>query len=311
LKKPLVSIITPFFNADKYLGDAINSVLSQTYPNWELLLIDDGSTDNSYAVAQSFKDPRVKLMQQANGGQCVATNNAIRIAQGDFIQLLDADDLMHPLKTEHQVRDLIDKKEFLGVSRWAFFYDDPSDALLKEEPVFFSGNVIDWLYALWGNDTMMHTNSYMMSRSLLDRGASFFDESLKLNVDFEFFTRMALASKGVIYTDDAIGYYRKGVKGSKTHNASISKQLSALDARVKSIRYLLNVDSSDKAKQAARMALTILTFSYPALLPHSKSRLEELGLDGFASFGGKRFKAVSSLLGFENTIRLKRLIVRG
>ncbi len=158
---------------------------------------------------------------------------------------------------------------------------------------------------------MMHTNSYMMSRSLLDKGGSFFDESLKLNVDFEFFTRMALASKGVIYTDDAIGYYRKGVKGSKTYNASMNKQLSALEARVKSIRYLLKVDSSDMAKQAARMALTILTFSYPALLPYSKSRLDELGLGGFANFGGKRFKAFSSWLGFENTIRLKKLIVKG
>ncbi len=138
MKQPLVSIITPFYNAEKYLSDTVNSVLSQTYTNWELLLIDDGSTDASYAIAQSFKDARIKLMQQANGGQCAATNNAIRIAQGDFIQLLDADDLMHPQKTEVQMRDLVDREEFLGVSRWAFFYEDPSDAILRDEPVFLA-----------------------------------------------------------------------------------------------------------------------------------------------------------------------------
>jgi len=311
LKKPLVSVITPFYNAEKYLGDTISSVLSQTYTNWELILIDDGSTDSSYTIAQAFKDPRIKLIQQKNGGQCVATNNAIRLAQGEFIQLLDADDLMHQKKTECQINDLIGKEDHLGVSRWAFFYNDPSDAQLKDEPVFFSGSVIDWIYALWAHDTMMHTNSYMMHRDLLHKGGSFFDESLKLNVDFEFFTRMALASKGVIYTDDAIGYYRKGVPGSKTFHASWAKQMSALEARVKSIKYLLAVDSSDQAKQAARMALSILTFSYPALLPFSKAHLKELGLGGFCNFGGKRFKTFSSVLGFENTIRLKKLIVGG
>jgi glycosyltransferase involved in cell wall biosynthesis len=280
-------------------------------PYWRKLIVDDGSTDDSYAIAQSFKDPRIKLMQQKNGGQCVATNNAIRVAQGDFIQFLDADDFMHPQKTECQVKDLIGNEEYLGVSRWAFFYEDPSDAILNEEKVFFSGNIIDWLYALWANDTMMHTNSYMIHHNLLHKGGDFFDESLILNVDFEFFTRMTLASKGVIYTDDAIGYYRKGVKGSKTFNASREKQLSALESRVKSIRYLLAADGSEKAKQASRMALTILTFSYPALLPHSKAYLRELGLGGFSNFGGWRFKPLSSLLGFENAIRIKKLVLGG
>lgn len=307
-ENPLVSIITPFYNAENYIGDTIKTVLNQTYSNWELLLVDDGSVDGSAAIASSFKDARIRLIRQKNAGQGAATNNAIDLAQGEFFQFLDADDLMHRQKTENQIRDLIEHKEYLGVSKWAFFRHQPSDANFKMEPVFFSGDSIDWVYELWTNDTMMHTNSYMISRDLLRKGGSFFDVTIELNVDFEFFTRMALAAKGVIYTKDAIAYYRKGVQGSKTFKPSKAKQLSALEARVKSIGYLLDVEDSEKTRDAARMAITILTYSYPALLSQSKIHLARLGISEFGDFGGSRFKTVSSIIGFKNTLKLKSIL---
>jgi glycosyltransferase involved in cell wall biosynthesis len=308
MKTPLVSIITPFYNAEKYLACTIQSVIDQTYNNWELLLIDDGSTDGSYAVATTFNDSRIRIIKQENGGQCEATNSALKLVDGEFIQLLDADDLMHPQKTANQIKKMVNNEDYLGVSKWCYFYETPKDAIIKDEPVFFSGSVVDWLYQLWANDTMMHTNSYIMHRSLLNKLDSYFDESLLFNVDFDFFTRLALVSKGIIYTEDAIGYYRKGVKGSKTFNASFAKQRSALAARVKAIRYLLKKNDSSKAKEAAKMALTLLTYSYPALLPYSKQAIQDLGLDGFGKFGGSKFKAISSVFGYENAIRIKKFM---
>jgi len=311
MSSSLVSIITPFYNAEKYLKDTVNSVLTQSYQNWELILVNDGSTDNSLEVAKTFKDKRIRLITQRNGGQCNATNNAFKIAQGNYIQLLDADDIMDKDKTMNQVEHLLSYgDEYLGVSKWAFFYNDLDNAFFRDEAVFCDGNPIDWLYKLWTNDTMMHTNAYMIPRKILEGGGEYFDESLKLNVDFEFFTRMTLASKGVVYSSSALSYYRKGVQGAKTSNPSFAKQLSALEARVKSVKHLFRYDQSEKAKEAARMAITILTFTFPSLLPYSKMKLKELGLENFGQFQGRYFKYISSLLGFENAIRAKKIYNR-
>lgn len=87
------SIITPCYNAEKYIGEMINSVLSQTYDNFELIIVNDGSTDNSVAVIETFQDPRIKLINQKNSGKpSIPRNVALEIADGDLVCFLDADD---------------------------------------------------------------------------------------------------------------------------------------------------------------------------------------------------------------------------
>lgn len=102
----LVSIITPFYNAEKFLAEAINSVRLQTYGNWELLLIDDRSTDQSTAIANGFalNDARIKLLSLSrNGGAGIARNKGISLATGAYIAFLDADDRWKPRKLEVQL----------------------------------------------------------------------------------------------------------------------------------------------------------------------------------------------------------------
>ncbi|WGD35757.1 glycosyltransferase family 2 protein [Olleya sp. YS] len=104
--KPLVSIITPMFNSEAFIEDTINSVLNQTYTDWELILIDDCSTDNTVTIAEEFisKHPNIKLQKnQTNAGAAVSRNKGIYEANGDFIAFLDADDLWKPNKLEVQV----------------------------------------------------------------------------------------------------------------------------------------------------------------------------------------------------------------
>ncbi len=95
MKAGLVSIITPCYNGAKYLEEPIESVRTQTYFNWEMIIIDDGSKDNSYEVATKYasEDERIKCFRQNNGGSASARNNGIRRAEGQYIALLDADDL--------------------------------------------------------------------------------------------------------------------------------------------------------------------------------------------------------------------------
>ena len=91
----LVSIITPCYNGEKYLAQTIECVLAQTHEQWEMIIIDDGSKDNSAAVVREYaeKDSRITLLQQENAGSAAARNNGIRNANGQYIALLDADDL--------------------------------------------------------------------------------------------------------------------------------------------------------------------------------------------------------------------------
>ena len=102
----LVSIIIACYNSEKYLSETINSVLNQTYKNWELLLVDDCSTDNTISVIEPFqkKDTRIKLFRQRqNSGAAVTRNKAIKEAKGRFIAFLDSDDLWLPQKLEKQI----------------------------------------------------------------------------------------------------------------------------------------------------------------------------------------------------------------
>lgn len=95
MQKGLVSIITPVYNAERFVHETIESVLAQTYANWEMILIDDGSKDKSAEVIQKYvlRDSRIRLFSQKNGGSASARNNGIRRAEGQYIALLDADDL--------------------------------------------------------------------------------------------------------------------------------------------------------------------------------------------------------------------------
>ena len=112
MKDGLVSVITPCYNGAKYLSETIESVINQTYENWEMIIVDDGSKDDSAEIAAGYsqKDPRIKLICQSNAGSAAARNNGISHAEGRYIALLDADDLWHPDFLEKQLSFIKQKK---------------------------------------------------------------------------------------------------------------------------------------------------------------------------------------------------------
>ena len=109
---PLVSVVVPLFNAEKYIADTISSVLAQTYKNWELILIDDCSEDNSYEIAERFSncDSRIHLIKKEfNSGAAESRNQGIQMARGRFIAFLDADDLWNKNKLQRQVEFMLEE----------------------------------------------------------------------------------------------------------------------------------------------------------------------------------------------------------
>lgn len=112
---PLVSIITPLFNAEKYIEKTVLSIIEQSYTNWELLIVDDCSRDSSYKVVQkiSEKDKRIKIIKlKENLGAAVARNTGIENANGRFIAFLDSDDTWHPKKLEKQIKFMLDNQYY-------------------------------------------------------------------------------------------------------------------------------------------------------------------------------------------------------
>lgn len=116
INEELVSIIMPSYNTAEYIADSINSVLSQTYTNWELIIVDDCSSDNTDEIVSQFDDKRIRYLQNdKNSGAAVSRNKALREAKGKWIAFLDSDDLWMPDKLEKQVR-------FMEENSYAFSY---------------------------------------------------------------------------------------------------------------------------------------------------------------------------------------------
>ena len=105
----LVSVIMPNYNSEKYVEATVKSVLAQTYQNWELLFVDDCSTDNSLEIVRSFNDDRIKILQNdVNSGAAISRNYALREAKGKWIAFLDSDDLWEPDKLSRQICYMVD-----------------------------------------------------------------------------------------------------------------------------------------------------------------------------------------------------------
>lgn len=135
MKKELVSIITPSYNSSKFIEDTINSVISQTYGYWELIIVDDCSKDNSVSIIKKYieKDCRIKLIQnKENKGAAETRNEALKIAKGSFIAFLDSDDLWLPKKIEEQL-------SFMKKNNYPISFTDYE---LIDEDGYFLGKVV-------------------------------------------------------------------------------------------------------------------------------------------------------------------------
>lgn len=118
IDKSLVSIIMPAYNAEKYISNSINSIIQQTYKNWELIIVDDCSTDKTAKVILNYKDERIHLLKNTkNSGAAISRNRALREAKGKWIAFLDSDDIWHHEKLERQL-------DFMIKNRYAFTFTD-------------------------------------------------------------------------------------------------------------------------------------------------------------------------------------------
>ncbi len=199
---PLISVIIPAYNQADYLAAAVHSVLDQTYRNIEVIVVDDGSTDQTAEIGQSFADPRVRYFHQENRGLSGARNTGIRNARGDYLSYLDSDDLFLPDKLSLLAKVLDATPEVGLVAGQAIPIDESEQKIGK---VFDTPLPADPTNLLLGNP--LHVGSVLVRKSCQDE-VGFFDETLRSYEDWDMWLRLGLAGCGMAWVDQPVSLYR-------------------------------------------------------------------------------------------------------
>ena len=224
----LVSIIVPCYNQAQYLPDALGSILMQTYPSWECIIVNDGSTDNTEDVAREWmiKDGRFKYFKKKNGGLSSARNAGLELACGEYIQLLDADDLLETEKIKHQITFLSNSKEKIDVLVAGYRYFQDSDES-RDLLIFGPFNLLPEVAVTCDDKKdiiklFARTNPIVVSAPLYHKGIfqriGRFDEELDANEDWDFHLRCVL--NGILFQH--CGYPSRSKTLIRIHGKSMS-----------------------------------------------------------------------------------------
>ena len=168
--KPLVSILIPAYNAERWIAETIQSALRQTWPRKEIIVIDDGSTDQTLPITREFASKELLVVTQPNQGGSAARNHAFSLSQGEYIQWLDADDLLAPDKIalQMEVADECASKRTLLSSAWGYFLYRPHRASFNRSPLWADLSPLEWLVRKWENNAHMNPATWLVTRELTE-----------------------------------------------------------------------------------------------------------------------------------------------
>jgi glycosyltransferase involved in cell wall biosynthesis len=225
----------PAYNGEKYIRQAIDSVLAQTYQDWELVVVDDGSTDGTANILDSYADPRIRSMSQQNRGQAAALNSGLRLAQGEFITNLDVDDWLTVDSLHDRVQYLVQHPD-RGVVYGDGFYCDVTGRPLMRFSDNRIGDVEGDVYGMLISTPFFSAGSSVMQRrQLLDQYQLQYDESIVWCQDYDFYIRLAaVATFGVIDTPTV--WYRVHGDNMTTMMAGSRRLKSLLATRLKALQ---------------------------------------------------------------------------
>jgi glycosyltransferase involved in cell wall biosynthesis len=184
---PRVSAVIPAYNAARTIGQTIESALHQTVTDLEVIVVDDGSTDDTRLVVEQFRDPRVKLFSQANSGVAAARNTGIVHASGVWVAFLDADDIWLPHKLERQLELMAGRPDCMASQASAYFVDDELQPLKLQRCLPVERPLLTFLRF---QNLPNASSSWIVQRTLLERIGGF-DADLVILEDWEFSLRLA------------------------------------------------------------------------------------------------------------------------
>ncbi|WP_439697060.1 glycosyltransferase family 2 protein [Mucilaginibacter sp. AW1-7] len=301
----------PAYNAGDYILQSVGSVISQSYPNWELIIVNDGSTDQTASILEGISDKRIKVYHQQNQGQCAAANRAFRLSGGSLIKFMDADDLLSPDFLRAQAAVLNNEDFDIAYASWGRFYDGDLSTF-KPETGSVRGDMqpFAWLMAsMTGREVMLQCALWLIPRPLLDK-AGLWNEQLSLINDFEFFIRVLLNSKKLKYAETAVLYYRSGLAGSLSSGNSAKAAISAFRSIDLGTGHLLRYSDTPEVKQIAADCFRRFTFTfypdYPELINQAEQRIKALGGSELPFSAGGATRILAALIGWKAAKKIKK-----
>jgi glycosyltransferase involved in cell wall biosynthesis len=280
---PSVSILIPAHNAEKWIGDTISSAVAQTWTPKEIIVVDDGSTDQTLAIAKQYESADVCVVQQSNQGAAAARNKAFSLCRGAYIQWLDADDLLGPDKIAQQMTALQTggSARTLLSSSWGQFMYRPSRAQFIPSELWCDLPPAEFLLRKMLHKASMQTATWLVSRQLTE-AAGPWDSTLAHDDDGEYFCRVLLGADGIRFARDAQVFYRLVGRNSVSYAGRSSRKLEALWRSMQlHIKYLRSLDDSQRARAACIKYLQnyLIDFSpyRPDLADELRRMAEQLG----------------------------------
>ena len=227
--KPLVSILIPAYNAEPWIADTLSSALCQTWAEKEIIVVDDGSTDRTCDVADRFSAQGVQVVSQNNQGASAARNKAYSLCRGDFIQWLDADDLLAPDKISRQmeVAAQTSNHRALFSCEWGRFIYRVQRANFTPTPLWEDLSPVEWMLRKLGQNLYMPPSTWLVSRALTEAAAPW-DERLSLDDDGEYFSRVIFACEKIHFVHGARAFYRASGSASLSNVDQSKKKLESL-----------------------------------------------------------------------------------
>jgi glycosyltransferase involved in cell wall biosynthesis len=309
--KDLVSTILPCHNAERWLRDAIDSVLAQTWRPIEVIVVDDGSTDASLAVCEAFsEDPLVRVIAQTHQGAAAARNAGVRAAKGAWFQFLDADDLLAPNKIEVQLeRATSEGTQFLYSCTWGRFLDSPLNWVPDQSDLCDDDlDPVEWIVRKYSTNCMMATAAWLVPREILQRESGW-NESLVRNNDGEYFDRLVLAAQGVKHVANARCFYRTG----HATGLSSTRTRAAMEAERRGIeagcRRLLAVEDTQRTRSACGTRLWLFAYEFypyaPDLANNAARAALQLGVERVRMPGRLSLNILARMVGWRRAKRIQ------
>jgi glycosyltransferase involved in cell wall biosynthesis len=300
--KPLVSILMPAFNSQNWIGDAIRSAIGQTWERKEIIVVDDGSTDRTAEIARQFASRDVVVLTQENQGPSAARNKAYSVSQGDYIQWLDADDLLGADKIARQmaVVESCQDTRIVHSSAWGRFLSRANRAQFIPTRLWCDLTPAEWLIRKMSENLFMQTATWLVSREVSE-AAGPWNSQLQVDTDGEYFSRVVLASRGIQFVPESRTYYRMSGCGVSYIGLSKRKLDSKVLAMQLQVRYLRSFGDTPRIREAC---LRYLEDGLIHFYPNRLDLLEELK-ETAVDLGGTiepprlswKYKWLSSLFG--------------
>ncbi|MGV8815436.1 MAG: glycosyltransferase family 2 protein [Gelidibacter sp.] len=288
----LVSVIIPNYNSIEFIKETLDSVFNQSYPNIEVIVVDDSSTDSSLAYLESIEANNFILKRNIGKGACAARNFGIQLASGGFIQFLDSDDIISEDKIKKQMALLKESPKKIAVCRTKHFTETVANGVITgDDFLYTTDDVAGFLLNLYGaNGTFqsVQTSAWLTPKSIIEKGG-LWDETLKKDQDGEFFCRMVMASEGVLFEPKGLNYYRKHPFGTNIANQKqeihFDSQLRALNSKMDQLGVVKDTDSYRKA-----MALQYKIIAIGAYPEHKT--IYKIAIDTAKRLGGSTYEPV-------------------